>query len=375
MTLVINSKDAKGASSPVLEVSLVHASTKFLSFNTAVQLAYNFYLGRCWMIMNWSWSFRWDKKEKKCLRSSTTLNIRFTSHCQYWYICPTFDDGEQIQPIVDHETMYKAVQETIKSGRGIGLLCKQNVDTPFSPVVACSRLDNWLAGMIPCPGIFPEGGSHDQTKILDLKNGIAKISLATMSKYQDLNVKIIPVGLNYYRGHRFVVRTSKLSSIASCLLSPWLVSAVFVETCTWNSASRSPYAKIWSPCHVCHGLHMSCPREAHPPTHCPCLSCRFKENPKPACTKLMQQITEVGISSFWLMIATHNSTSLRAFQFCFWCAMGGRAAEQDIQYRVRPRDRDCSKCLWKLRTATRSASSAPCVACTCRSNRIVFTNL
>ena len=47
MTLVINSKDAKGASSPVLEVSLVHASTKFLSFNTAVQLAYNFYLGRC----------------------------------------------------------------------------------------------------------------------------------------------------------------------------------------------------------------------------------------------------------------------------------------------------------------------------------------
>ena len=94
-----------------------------------------------------------------------------------------------------------------------------------------------------CSGIFPEGGSHDQTKILTLKNGIAKMTLATMSKHPDLDVKIIPVGLNYYRGHRLVVGLVH-SEVSHFLLSTSPVSTVSVETCTLNSASRSPYAKI-----------------------------------------------------------------------------------------------------------------------------------
>ena len=55
-----------------------------------------------------------------------------------------------------------------------------------------------------CTGIFPEGGSHDQTKILKLKNGVAKMALGTKSKYPDVDVQVVPVGLNYYRGHRWV---------------------------------------------------------------------------------------------------------------------------------------------------------------------------
>lgn len=53
-----------------------------------------------------------------------------------------------------------------------------------------------------CLGIFPEGGSHDNTHLLPLKAGIAAIAYGCMDKYS-VNVPIVPVGLNYYRGHRF----------------------------------------------------------------------------------------------------------------------------------------------------------------------------
>lgn len=51
-------------------------------------------------------------------------------------------------------------------------------------------------------GIFPEGGSHDNTDLLPLKVGIAAIAFGTLEKY-DMSVPIVPVGLNYFRGHRF----------------------------------------------------------------------------------------------------------------------------------------------------------------------------
>jgi glycerol-3-phosphate O-acyltransferase/dihydroxyacetone phosphate acyltransferase len=51
-------------------------------------------------------------------------------------------------------------------------------------------------------GIFPEGGSHDNTDLLPLKVGVAAIAFGVLEKY-DVNVPIVPVGLNYFRGHRF----------------------------------------------------------------------------------------------------------------------------------------------------------------------------
>ena len=51
-------------------------------------------------------------------------------------------------------------------------------------------------------GIFPEGGSHDRTDLLPLKVGVALIAYSALEK-DGINIPIIPVGLNYFRGHRF----------------------------------------------------------------------------------------------------------------------------------------------------------------------------
>lgn len=51
-------------------------------------------------------------------------------------------------------------------------------------------------------GIFPEGGSHDRTDLLPLKVGIALIAYSALEQ-NGSSVPIVPVGLNYFRGHRF----------------------------------------------------------------------------------------------------------------------------------------------------------------------------
>jgi glycerol-3-phosphate O-acyltransferase/dihydroxyacetone phosphate acyltransferase len=50
--------------------------------------------------------------------------------------------------------------------------------------------------------IFPEGGSHDNTDLQPLKAGIASIAFGALDAC-DQNVTIVPIGLNYFRGHRF----------------------------------------------------------------------------------------------------------------------------------------------------------------------------
>jgi len=61
-------------------------------------------------------------------------------------------------------------------------------------------LDRLAAG--GCVGIFPEGGSHDNTDLLPLKVGVALIAYSALEK-DGLNVPIVPVGLNYFRAHRW----------------------------------------------------------------------------------------------------------------------------------------------------------------------------
>ncbi|KAL5377697.1 hypothetical protein DPSP01_009622 [Paraphaeosphaeria sporulosa] len=51
--------------------------------------------------------------------------------------------------------------------------------------------------------IFPEGGSHDRTELLPLKAGVAIMSLGTVASKPDCNLKIIPVGMNYFHAHKF----------------------------------------------------------------------------------------------------------------------------------------------------------------------------
>lgn len=50
-------------------------------------------------------------------------------------------------------------------------------------------------------GIFPEGGSSDRTDLLPLKAGVAVMALGAASEGTD--VKVVPFGINYTRGHRW----------------------------------------------------------------------------------------------------------------------------------------------------------------------------
>ena len=54
-----------------------------------------------------------------------------------------------------------------------------------------------------CIGIFPEGGSHDRTELLPLKPGLAIMALGALEKDPNCNVKIVPVGMNYFNAHKF----------------------------------------------------------------------------------------------------------------------------------------------------------------------------
>ncbi|KAI9105859.1 hypothetical protein DFS34DRAFT_601190 [Phlyctochytrium arcticum] len=54
-----------------------------------------------------------------------------------------------------------------------------------------------------CIGIFPEGGSHDRPELLPLKAGVALMALTAMARNADLNVQIVPVGLNYFHADKF----------------------------------------------------------------------------------------------------------------------------------------------------------------------------
>ena len=54
-----------------------------------------------------------------------------------------------------------------------------------------------------CIGVFPEGGSHDNTYLLNLKAGICIMSLGAIQKYRK-DVQIVACGLNYFGGgHKF----------------------------------------------------------------------------------------------------------------------------------------------------------------------------
>ncbi|CAN8098100.1 unnamed protein product [Discula destructiva] len=54
-----------------------------------------------------------------------------------------------------------------------------------------------------CVGIFPEGGSHDRTGLLPIKAGVAIMALGAMADSPDIDLKIVPVGMNYFHAHKF----------------------------------------------------------------------------------------------------------------------------------------------------------------------------
>lgn len=51
--------------------------------------------------------------------------------------------------------------------------------------------------------IFPEGTSHDRPDFIRLKAGLAFMALGAMAEFKCKNVKIVPIGLNYFKREEF----------------------------------------------------------------------------------------------------------------------------------------------------------------------------
>lgn len=66
---------------------------------------------------------------------------------------------------------------------------------------AFSRLYEVIEGG-NCMGVFPEGISHTDSQLAELKTGTARIALAVASRGK-VKVTIVPCGLNYIHRHRF----------------------------------------------------------------------------------------------------------------------------------------------------------------------------
>ncbi|KAF2267533.1 CTR1 suppressor protein [Lojkania enalia] len=87
-------------------------------------------------------------------------------------IAPDFQGTNfKVAPKLDQREVYDAVYDVLHSGGSVG--------------------------------IFPEGGSHDRTDLLPLKAGIAIMALGAVEAKPDCNLKIIPVGMNYFHAHKF----------------------------------------------------------------------------------------------------------------------------------------------------------------------------
>jgi len=77
----------------------------------------------------------------------------------------------KVIPHLDQSTVFRQVFKTLQKGKAVG--------------------------------IFPEGGSHDRTELLPLKAGVTIMALGAMSSRPGMQVKILPVGINYFKGHQF----------------------------------------------------------------------------------------------------------------------------------------------------------------------------
>ena len=103
------------------------------------------------------------------VESDTCMQVETVESAQN-YVAPSTPVPFQIMERIDQQKVYESVLAKLASG---GAVC-----------------------------IFPEGGSHDRTDLLPLKVGVSLIAYHALEK-DGLIVPVVPVGLNYFRGHRF----------------------------------------------------------------------------------------------------------------------------------------------------------------------------
>lgn len=87
-----------------------------------------------------------------------------------------------------------------------------------------------------CIGVFSEGGSHDRPDLLPLKAGVALMALGAMDANPGLNVKIIPVGMNYFHPHKF--RSRALVEFGDPIEIDQSLTDMYADSKTSNEAVR-----------------------------------------------------------------------------------------------------------------------------------------
>ncbi|CAG8635122.1 10816_t:CDS:2 [Cetraspora pellucida] len=137
----------------------------------------------------------------------TGIGTEFTKQFKVgWQIGLPGDRGssEIVQIISDTELIVKREFKDLKSlemlthPEGTPFKCIPHVDQTSVYNVVFERLNSGQ-----CIGIFPEGGSHDRTEILPLKAGVTIMALGAIAANPNLNLKIMPCGLNYFHAHSF----------------------------------------------------------------------------------------------------------------------------------------------------------------------------
>lgn len=112
--------------------------------------------------------------------------------------------GMKIASVASDTSMTLTVEEGIKALLSSSKAC-ENTTFDILPRIDQADVYRYVLEKMSSGGtigIFPEGGSHDRTDLLPLKVGVALIAYSELEK-DGINVPIVPVGLNYFRAHRF----------------------------------------------------------------------------------------------------------------------------------------------------------------------------
>ncbi len=91
--------------------------------------------------------------------------------------------------------------------------------------------------------IFPEGMSHNDSRLLPIKTGVARIALETLAAHPELDLKILPVCLHYADKARF--RSSVLMQIGTPIgTRDELPAFLSAETATRSQAVRALKSRV-----------------------------------------------------------------------------------------------------------------------------------
>ncbi|SCV00605.1 LANO_0F07712g1_1 [Lachancea nothofagi CBS 11611] len=114
--------------------------------------------------------------------------------------------GNAVIESIESDTVLYIRKEFRQTKPEVKLLLTKGTSYKYAPKVDQKKVYHRVFEHLAhdqCVGIFPEGGSHDRTDLLPLKAGVAIMALGCMSKHPEVNVQIVPCGMNYFHPHKF----------------------------------------------------------------------------------------------------------------------------------------------------------------------------